>query len=433
MSIVELTSAPHRASEALAALPVAIIGAGPVGLAAAAHLSERGIPFELFERGASVAAAMTEWGHVRLFSSWQLIVDAASRRLLADAGWMSPDPHTIPHGRDIVAHYLEPLAQLPQIAPHLSLGTEVVSVTRKGMDRTRTTGRQDRPFRLVLRDTAGAISTMDARAVIDASGTWASPNPVTSDGVDGVPSAVASRIHSPLPDVLGVNRAAFAGKRTAVVGSGHSAANTLLALAELAESEPSTTVLWIMRRSYPQAGLGDATDALRERGRLGRRVHSLVTGGRIELFDSFELAELQERGDKIALVGSTVDGMRELLVDEVVASTGFRPDLSGLREIRLALDEIVEAPRLLAPLIDPNIHSCGTVPPHGVVELTHPEKDFYLVGMKSYGRAPTFLLATGYEQVRSVAAELGGDPVAARRVEFTLPTSGACGSSGSCC
>ena len=112
--------------------------------------------------------------------------------------------------------------------------------------------------------------------------------------------------------------------------------------------------------------------------------------------------------------------------DEVIAATGFRPDLTLLGELRLDLDDRVEAARALAPLIDPNLHSCGSVPPHGVDELSHPDAGFYMVGMKSYGRAPTFLLRTGYEQVRSVVAALAGDWEAARRVELVLPETGVC-------
>jgi hypothetical protein len=110
----------------------------------------------------------------------------------------------------------------------------------------------------------------------------------------------------------------------------------------------------------------------------------------------------------------------------VIGATGFRPDLSLLGELRLDLDDRVEAARALAPLIDPNVHSCGSVPPHGVDELTHPDDGVYVVGMKSYGRAPTFLLRTGYEQVRSIAAALAGDWEAARRVELVLPETGVC-------
>lgn len=116
-------------------------------------------------------------------------------------------------------------------------------------------------------------------------------------------------------------------------------------------------------------------------------------------------------------------------VDVIIAATGFRPDLAPEAELRLALDAATESPVALAPLIDPNVHSCGTVPPHGAVELAHPEQDFYLVGMKSYGRAPTFLLLTGYEQVRSVTAALAGDWEAARDVQLVLPETGVCSTS----
>ena len=110
--------------------------------------------------------------------------------------------------------------------------------------------------------------------------------------------------------------------------------------------------------------------------------------------------------------------------DEIIAATGFRPDFSFLREMRLDLDPWVESTRALAPLIDPNVHSCGSVPPHGAAELAHPEHGFYAIGAKSYGRAPNLLLATGYEQARSVVAELAGDHDAAARVELVLPAPG---------
>ena len=87
----------------------------------------------------------------------------------------------------------------------------------------------------------------------------------------------------------------------------------------------------------------------------------------------------------------------------------------------------MQATPALAPLIDPNHHSCGTVRPHGEAELCHPdEPGFYMAGMKAYGRAPTFLLATGHEQARSIAAFLTGDVAAARRVELALPETGVC-------
>ena len=129
-------------------------------------------------------------------------------------------------------------------------------------------------------------------------------------------------------------------------------------------------------------------------------------------------------------------GKARLVVDEIVVATGGRPNVAMLRELRLDLDLATESTKALGPLIDPNHHSCGSVRPHGAAELAHPEQDFYVVGMKSYGRAPTFLLPTGYEQARSVVAALAGDHEAAGRVELVLPQTGVCSTDaagGPCC
>jgi hypothetical protein len=124
------------------------------------------------------------------------------------------------------------------------------------------------------------------------------------------------------------------------------------------------------------------------------------------------------------------DGRALPAADHVVVLTGFRPDLSFLSEMRLELDTTLQAPVRMAMEIDPNVHSCGSVGATGAKDLAHPEANLYLVGMKSYGRAPTFLAMTGYEQVRSVVAELAGDHEAAARVELELPDTGVCGGAG---
>jgi hypothetical protein len=146
---------------------------------------------------------------------------------------------------------------------------------------------------------------------------------------------------------------------------------------------------------------------------------------------------LQSADGGVDLIGNRAGALDTVHADLVVNATGFRPDLEMLREVRLDLDAIVEAPRRLAPLIDPNVHSCGTVEPHGFAELQQPEPNFFIAGMKSYGRAPTFLLATGYEQVRSIAAWLDDDMASASSVELTLPATGVCStdvtSGDSCC
>jgi thioredoxin reductase len=409
-------------------LPIAVIGAGPVGLAAAAHLLGRGETPLVLEAGDAVGASIRKWRHVRFFSPWKYTVDAASVALLEPTGWRLPDPERAPTGGDIVERYLEPLAALPQIAPHIRLGARVISIARRGHDKMKTLGRQDAPFVLRIQCPDGGEEQVVARAVIDASGTWRMPNPLGADGLPAIGEpAAAGQIFYGIPDVLGRDRLRYAGRRIVVVGSGHSAFNALLELATLADQAPGTDITWAVRR--PQLGQlfgGEQNDALPERGRLGTRTRELIERGAVR-YTSLRIAEVRRTDLGLMLVGE--DGETLGPVDEVVCATGFRPDLALTRELRLDLDAAVEAPSALAPLIDPNVHSCGSVPPHGAEQLKHPEQDFYIVGMKSYGRAPTFLLLTGYEQVRSVVAAIAGDWESARNVELVLPETGVCSTS----
>jgi hypothetical protein len=230
-----------------------------------------------------------------------------------------------------------------------------------------------------------------------------------------------------MPDVLGRDRARYAGRTVAVLGAGHSAVGTLIDLARLKEKVPGTQIMWLLRGDKPEKAFGGgANDKLAARGALGQAFARLVASGVICVERSFRVSHLSREGDKIRIgAGGTCCG-RHVLADELVVATGFRPDFDFLREIRLSLDPAVECPPALAPLIDPNIHSCGTVRPHGARELAQPEPGFYLAGMKSYGRAPTFLMMTGYEQVRSIVAEIAGDHEAAAKVELVLPETGVC-------
>jgi thioredoxin reductase len=419
-------------------LPVVVIGAGPIGLAAAAHLLARGETPLVLEAGNAVGASIRQWSHVRFFSPWKFTVDAASVALLEPTGWTVPDPERAPTGAEIVERYLEPLAELPQIAPHIRLGARVTAIARRGHDKMKTPGRQDAPFVLRIHSASGGEEQVFSRAVIDASGTWGMPNPLGANGLPALgEAAAAGQIFYGIPDVLGSQRARYAGERIAVVGSGHSAFNALLELATLADEAPDTEVTWVVRRAQLEKLFGgEQNDALPERGRLGSRTRKLVES-EVVRFTSLRIAEVRRTERGLLLVGE--DGAVLGPLDEIVCATGFRPDLALTRELRLDLDAAVEAPSALAPLIDPNVHSCGSVPPHGAEELKHPEPDFYTVGMKSYGRAPTFLLLTGYEQVRSVVAAIAGDWVSARNVELVLPETGVCstGSAGeqssSCC
>lgn len=416
--------------------PVAIVGGGPVGLTAAAQLVARRQPFIVLEAGAEAGAAVRQWGHVAMFSPWRYTVDKTARQLLEAHGWQAPPDEVLPTGHDLVDRYVAPLSRLPEIAPHVRLDARVTAIGRKDFDKVRTKGRDAQPFEVHL-DTGEVI---EARAVIDASGTWSRPNPAGSSGL-AVPGERenADRISYGIPDVSGSARARFAGKRVVVVGSGHSAFNVILDLLKLAEQAPGTEIVWVLRReNLDTVWGGGSADALEARGELGARAKRAVESGRLTVLSPYRIRAIARSGGALEITGALRGVESTVAADEMVVCTGFRPDLQMLNEVRVNMDPWLECTAALGPLIDPNEHSCGTVRPHGATDLAHPEKDFFVIGMKSYGRAPTFLLATGYEQARSVVAFLSGDLAAAARVELELPETGVCsttaadGASGCC-
>jgi thioredoxin reductase len=389
-------------------LPVVVIGAGPMGLAAAAHLDERGIRFVVFERGGDVAASVGDWGHVRLFSPWAMNIDPTASALLTAAGWTPPDPREYPTGAELVARYLHPLASSTPVKAALRMNHRVIGVSRHGIDKRRATGRAETPF-VVTTEHDGGVERSLARAVIDASGTWRTPNPIGTDG-RFAPGEIDARrrISYGIPDVLGSARGRFVGRRVAVIGSGHSARHVVRDLARLGRDTGGGEVVWVTRRAGRAALTGHtAGDALPERARLAANAHELVAAGAVELELGFGVDEVTDTAGGVGL--TAVDGRRIGPFDEIVATTGFRPDLALLAELRVDVDPGLESARALAPLIDPNVHDCGSVPVHGAAELAHPEPGLFVVGAKSYGRAPTFLLSTGYSQVRSVVAAISGD------------------------
>lgn len=423
--------------------PVAVIGTGPVGLAAAAHLAQRGIPFEVFEAGAQVAANFRSYRQVRLFSPWRYNVDRAARELLVAAGWLAPDEDQLPTAGELVDSYLEPLARSHALAPHIHYGTRVTAISRAGFDKAKTAGREHADFMLQLQ-TGEGLREQRARAVIDASGTWAQPNPLGIHGLPAVGEVEArERIAYGMPDILGVDRARYAGRKVLVVGAGHSAAGNLLALATLAQQAPGTRLAWAVRgKDLRRLFGGGENDGFPARGELGMRLRQLVEQGQLEMHLGFGIREIVGTPEGLRILAENAQLPAIEGVDQIAAATGSRPDLSMTRELRLRLDPWLESTDALAPLIDPNVHSCGTVRPHGHRELAHPEPNFYAIGAKSYGRAPNFLMATGYEQARSVVAALAGDLRAADDVQLELPETGVCSSDfgdpdaatgGACC
>ena len=409
-------------------LPIVIIGAGPIGLAAAAQLLARGLEPLVLEAGPEIGHAVRAWGHVRMFSPWRYNIDAAARLLLEAEGWVAPEADAYPTGDDLVHRYLAPLAAISAMHPHIRMGRRVIGVARRDFGRLHDSEARDAARFVLHVETCCGIQAIEARAVIDCSGTWHAPNPAGSHGMPAPGEiAQADRIAYGIPDVLSAERHIYAGRTTLVVGAGHSAMNAVLDLGDLAQGTPGTRILWAFRRPLGAVNFGGgARDGLAQRGELGARAQRLVESGVVTALAPFLIDRIADADGMLSITGRRDGRATTVLADRMIVATGFRPDLSFLREMRLGLDPAVEATPALAPLIDPNLHSCGTVRPHGEAELRHPDAGFYIAGMKSYGRAPTFLLATGHEQVRSIAAFLAGDVAASRRVELVLPETGVC-------
>ena len=302
------------------------------------------------------------------------------------------------------------------------------SISRAGLDKAKTAGREKAPFEIRYSNGKGP-SALRADAVIDASGTWGTPNPAGANGLEAIGEAEhGGRIAYGMPDVLGAERTRYAGKTVAVLGAGHSAIGTIIDLARLKETEPGTQIVWLLRGDNPEKSFGGgANDKLAARGELGLQFAGYRAPGGVRIETGFRASHVTTSGvDRVRARRGI--GMLRPQRDRRRADRGDRIPPGPVVPARAAHRARPGArmPPALAPLIDPNLHSCGTVRPHGARELAQPEPGFYLAGMKSYGRAPTFLMMTGYEQVRSIMADIAGDRDAAERVELVLPETGVC-------
>lgn len=380
----------------MANLPILIIGAGPIGLAAAAKCVARGDDFLLLEAGRHPAAAVRQWGHVRLFSPWEECVDADAEALIAAEGWRGPDPDLFPTGARLAADYLDPIASHPAIRDRLRLNCRITGCARQGMDKTRRVGRFDAPFVAVSASGASFLG----RAVLDASGTWYRKRHLRGSRA----GAAGGKILSFVPN-LGRERVKrlLSGKRVMVVGSGHSGMTAIIELAE--RREPGApAILWVRRSERPSPLVGTIGSGRRA---LEARAEAVARGDSVETLAGVSVTSLTEGPDGVTAVGVDCGGNPVGIdADVAILLTGFRPDLSFASDLWLAVDHRWEASAGLADLVDPDRHGCGSVPRHGVAELAHPERDFFTVGAKSYGRAPNFALPTGYGQLDSILDQL---------------------------
>ena len=327
----------------LETLPIAVIGAGPVGLAAAAHLIRRGLPVKVYESAETVGANVKDWGHVRLFSPWEYNTDTAARALLQSHGWQEPPGKAMPTGADLYEAYLKPLASTPEMAAVIETNAKVTAITRQGADKVLSRGRETKPFVLAVSNGNGAIRRDLARAVIDASGTWTAPNPLGAGGILAEGEAENARTHRlrhsgrararprclrRQDDPRG-RRRAFGRQRAPRPGP-------------TGRTESRTSIVWATRgENLMRVYGGGRADQLPARGELGSKLKALVDSGRVTLVAGFSVTRVRSVGEQVVVEGETADGIREVgPVDRIVVATGQRPDLNLTRELRLDLDPV---------------------------------------------------------------------------------------------
>ncbi len=384
---------------------VAILGAGPIGLDAALAAADAGLPFTVFDSAPHVGGYVRRWGHVRLFTPWTINVSERMARHLADAGSKVPDDDSCPTGDELVTRLLEPLAGLPEIAGSLVLGTRVVGVGREGLlkhEQIGTPERAARPFRILLERPDGERAVGYASVVLDCTGNYGTPN-ATGDG--GLPAPGEDQldglIQRTMPD-LAHDAQSWTGRTTLLVGAGKSAQTTARDLADMLPSAPGTQVVWAVRSSQPDWGeIPDDTVPGRQALVVSSRriAAGHVPGMRVEAGATVQ--GFRREGDQIVVkLGETGD--REIRVDRVLSLTGYVPDASLYRQLQVHECFATGAPMNLAAQLLSAGDNCLEQPAQGVDVLRTPEPDFFVLGIKSYGRLSHFLMQNGYEQVGTV-------------------------------
>jgi hypothetical protein len=402
---------------------IAIIGAGAIGLEAALYGRTLGYEVQVYDRG-RVGEHLRRWGHVPLFSPFGMNVSRLGLRSLeAFEEWTAPKEDAILTGEQHWRHYLLPLSCTPALNGRIAEGTEVVSVGRSNIRKGEHIGSSKRlsfPFRLLLRDAAGQESLASADVVLDCSGVYSCPNWA---GQGGIPAPgeralrAAGRIATHVPDVLGAERAHYAGRHTLLIGSGSSAATTALALVRLAQDEPGTFITWVMRDGsnpyHPiegdpltgRAALYSAAHELVEHAREGHDVLSLHTAGHL---DGLE----QTPSGRVVASIDILTGLYRIEVDRVVANVGYQPDSSLYAELQIHECYASRGPMALAAALlgAGTGGDCLAQAGHGPETLRNPEPGFFILGAKSYGKRSQFLIRVGLEQVRDVYRLIAGDP-----------------------
>ncbi|MEP7012917.1 MAG: FAD-dependent oxidoreductase [Acidobacteriota bacterium] len=387
---------------------IAILGAGPTGLEAALAAAERGLPFTLYEAAPRPAGHVRSWGHVHLFTPWSMSVSPRMRAALESAGVAVPDGEACPTGDQLAEGLLDPLASLAAIAPNLRLSARVKAVGREGLlkhEEISTPARAARPFRLLVEDGEGNERIEHASVVIDTTGTYSNPN-LLGDG--GIPApgelALDGEIRRQLPNFA--REGDWAGKTILVAGAGHSAQTAVRDLARLAERAPGTRVIWAIRGAAPSPA-ADHPDPLPERSELLREAAALGAGGSpaIEVRSGVAIESLRRDGERVEVSLRSPAGQETIAVDRILSLTGFVPNDSMYRQLQIHECYAFSAPmKLSAALLGAagGGGDCLSQTSHGAETLVNPEPNFYILGIKSYGRNTNFLMRVGWEQVAEV-------------------------------
>ncbi|MGH7587617.1 MAG: FAD-dependent oxidoreductase [Gemmatimonadota bacterium] len=389
-----------------------VLGAGPIGLECLLRARGSGWEADAYESG-RVGESVRRWGHVRMFSPWRMNVSAAGK---AAVGLDDVDPEGLPTGAEYLTRYLEPLAASPLLAGRVHLGTEVVAVSRgrllKG-DAIASDARRRPPFRVLVRDGRGE-RVEEADVVVDATGTYATPNRLGPGGIPAVGERSARGVEHRIPDVEGRDRAAFAGRRTLVVGSGHSAATVIVALKGLVAETPRTRVVWLTRSEEKRPVPEVSADPLAERARIAGAANRVAADGEgwLERLPGSHVDTLHESGFGYRVTTGGPGGRRTLEVDRVLALVGYRPDPDLARELQVQTCWATEGTYALAAALLSRAGERSDCLEAGrdldASTLRHPEPGFFTLGMKSFGRNPDFLLQVGFKQMDDLLGSLAG-------------------------
>lgn len=406
---------------------IAILGAGPIGLETALYARVLGYDVAVFEVGDRVAAAVRQWGHIRMFTPFGMNHSTLGLSALRaqDTSYSTPADDALLTGHEWVDRYLAPLSQTDLLADHLRLGTRVLRVGKGEIHKEELPGQEARgdwPFRLLMRGPDGVERLEEADVVIDATGVFsAAPKWYGYGGIPAVGEMHLRKtgaIEHRLPEILGKDRSRYAGKHTLLIGAGHSAATNAVALAQLAREAPGTRVTWITRREGPVAAGGPISsmsgDRLPERERLAREANTLPgdPSSGITYWPGNVVEAIERRGSgedesfQVLLAGPQ-EGMHSF--DRILANVGFTPDRDLYEELQVHECYASFGPmKLAATMLGSDSADCLDQKPCGPQSLLNPEPNFYILGAKSYGRKSNFLLAVGLEQIREVFTIIGG-------------------------